>query len=153
MIIGTVESCFIFWRQWCTSALLMAITTVPIQRLFISANFWWLLALLKILFFWRQCCTSALLSVSTTAPKRLLFKNAIFWWFQALLIILLFSGGNVVLRRCWWLVHQDRKNVIQQCQIMMIFGHCLIFLLFSGVNVVLGASGGWYYSAETKVVH
>ena len=29
----------------------------------------------------------------------------------------------------------------------------LLNFLFSGVKVVLGASGGWYYSAEPKVVH
>ena len=29
----------------------------------------------------------------------------------------------------------------------------LLKFLFSGVKNVLGASGGWYYSAETKVVH
>ena len=84
-------------------------------------------------FFWRQCCTSALFSVSTTAPKRMLFRNANFWWFQALFNLFfcffgssivkscstmptfdafrhcwafLYSGGNVVLRRFWWLVLQ-----------------------------------------------
>ena len=230
MIIGTVESCFIFWRQCCTSALLSISTTAPKRFLFKNANFWWFQALfnLFVLFrkqycasaqlrgtivpkklfnnanvwcfsallsffvFRRQCCTSAFLMASTTARKQRLFISANSWsllallkmvffcggsvvlrhcWelvhqcrkecystlptfdnFSALLIILLFSGGNVVLGRCWWLVHQCRKNVIQQCHFWWILGTAYFFLL-SGVMVVLGASGGWYYSAETVVVH
>ena len=42
---------FVFRRQCCTSALLMASTTVPKQRLFITANFWCLLAQLKVVLF------------------------------------------------------------------------------------------------------
>ena len=143
---------FVFRRQCCTSALLMASTTVRKQRLFISASSWLLLALLKMVFF---CGGSVVLrhcwelvyqcrkDCYSTMPN---FDN-----FSALLNIFWFSGGNFVLRGCWWLLHQCRKNAIQQCQFLMIFGHCLIF--FSDVKVVLGASGGWYYSAETKVFH
>ena len=50
---------------------------------------------------------------------------------------LLFSGGNVVLRRCWWWVHQCRKNAIQQCQLLMIFGHCSIFFYFPASRLYL----------------
>ena len=50
--------------------------------------------------FWRPCCVSALLSVNTTAP----------WSLLALLKIVFFCGGSVVLRHCWELVHQCRKE-------------------------------------------
>ena len=229
MIIGTVESCFIFWRQWCTSALLRLSTTAPKRMLFNSANLicddfqhcltiffffgdrivlqhcWGYNSAKKncstvpifdafrhcwafFVFRW-QCCTSTLLMASTTVRKQRLFISANSWWLlaqlkmfffcggsvllrhcwelvhqcrkdcystmptfenlSALLINLIISGVNVVLRRCWCLVHQCQKNAIQQCQLLMIFGHCF----FSGVKVVLGASGGGYYNAETKVVH
>ena len=91
-------------------ALVVVGTTVPKQRLFINANFWWLLAQLKVVFFWRQWCTSALLMASTTLPIQKLFISANFWWLLALLKILLFFGGNVVLWHCWALVQQRRKE-------------------------------------------
>ena len=122
---------FEFRRQCCTSALLMASTTVRKQRLFISANSWSLLALLKMVFF---CGGSVLLGhcweLLHQCRKECYSTIPIFDNFSALLIILLFSGGNVVLRHCWWLVHLCRKNAIQHCQILMIFGHCLMFFIF-----------------------
>ena len=124
-------SFFVFRRQCCTSALLMASTTVPKQRLFISANSWSLWALLKMVFF---CGGSVVLrhcwELVHQCRKKCFSTMPTFDSFSALQIILLFSGGNVVLRRSWWLVHQCRKNAIQQCQLLMIFGHCLIFFIF-----------------------
>ena len=121
---------FVFRWQCCTSALLMASTTVRKQRLFISANSWCLVALLKIVFFRRQSCNSALLRVLHQCRKDCYSTMPTFNNFSALLIILLFAGGNVVLRRCWWLVHQCRKNAFQQCQLLMIFVHCFYFFYF-----------------------
>ena len=122
---------FVFGRQCYTSALLMASTTLRKQRLFISANFWWLLAQLKVVLFFgdngvlRHCWELVHQCWKECYSTMQIFEN-----FLALLKVFLFSDGNVVLRRCWWLVHQCRKNVIQQCQFLMIFGHCLIFFIF-----------------------
>ena len=98
---------FFLRRQWFFSALLMASTTVPIQRLFISANFWWLLALLKMVFFFggnvvlRHCW-----GLVQQRRKEFYSTMPTFDNFAALLNNFLFSGGNIVLRRCWWPVLQ-----------------------------------------------
>ena len=42
---------FYFPASWLYLALVVFGTTVPKQKLFISANFWWLVALLKMVFF------------------------------------------------------------------------------------------------------
>ena len=86
-------------------------------------RFWWLV---------HQCQKNAiqqcqLLMASTTVRKQRLFISANSWSLLALLKMVCFCGGSVVPRHCWELVHQCRKNAIQQCQFFMIFGHCLIF--------------------------
>ena len=115
-------------------ALVVVGTTVPKQRLFISANFWWLLAQLKV-FFWGQCCTSALLRVSLTAPKRMLFNSDNFWWFPALFNNLLFFRDGIVFQHCWG-VQYWQQNLFNSANFWC-FSALLSFLSFSGGNVVL----------------
>ena len=100
---------FFFRRQCCTSALLRVSTTAPKRMLFKNADFWWFQALFNHFFvFWKQYCASAQLR-GTIVPKKAVQQCQGLMLF-GLVELFLFSGGNVVLRRCWWLVHQCRKN-------------------------------------------
>ena len=81
------------------SALLIAGTTVPKQRFFISVKVWWLVALLKIVFFRRQCCNSALLRVLHQCRKECYSTMPIFnnfsacWSFYYLQAAMLYFGA------------------------------------------------------------
>ena len=168
---------FIFFlrRQRFFTALLMASNTVPIQRLFISANFWWFLALLKVLLFFggnvvfRHCwalvqqrrkescskrptfddfkhclfffvfrmqfCASAQLR-GTIVPKKSV-QQCQFLMLFGTVELFLFSGGNVILRRFWWLVLQCRNKGCSLVPIFDDYWHSWKFFFLFGGNFVL----------------
>ena len=199
MLIGTAQF-FLFPASKLYLALVVVGTTVPKQKLFISANFWWLLAQLKnVLFFggnvvlrhcwglvqqrrkkscstvptfdgFRHCLTIiffsetvlcfstveesslylALVVVGTTVPKQRLFISANFWRLLAQLKVVLFFGGNVVLRPCWALVQQRRKECCSKMPSFDNFKHCLTFFCFSEAVLCFSTVEG-YNSAKKTV--
>ena len=74
---------------------------------------------------------------STTVRKQSLLISANSWSLLALLKMVFFCGGSVVLRHCWELVNQCRKECYSTIPTFDNFSALLIILLFSGGNVVL----------------
>ena len=134
---GTAEYFLIFRWQCCTSALLMASTSVPktcYSTMPIFDDFW---ALLKF-FFPASRLHLALVVVGTTVPKQRLFISANFWWLLAQLKIVLFFGDNGVLRRCWWLLLQCRYKGCSLVPIFDDYWHCWKFFYFLAAMLNFG---------------
>ena len=121
---------FIFFlrRQRFFTALLMASNTVPIQRLFISANFWWFLALLKVLLFFggnvvfRHCWALVQQRRKECCSKRPTF------WFQVLFIFFCFSEAVL----CFSTIegYNSAKKICSTVPIFDAFRHCWAFFVF-----------------------
>ena len=125
----------------------MASTTVPkkcYSTMPIFDDFW---ALLNFFYFPASRLHLALVVVATTVPKQRLFISANFWLLLALLKILLFFGGNVVLRHCWALVQQRRKECCSKMPTFDDFKHCLTFFCFSEAVLCFSTVEG-YNSAK-----
>ena len=97
-------------------------------------DFW---ALLNFFYFPASRLYLALVVVGTTVPKQRLFISANSWWLLALLEMVFFCEGSVVLRHCWELVHQCRKDCYSTMPTFDNFLALLNIFLFSGGNFVL----------------
>ena len=140
--LGTADHFIIFRRQCCTSALLMVSTSVP-KKCYLTMptfdDFW---ALLIFFYFPASRLYLALVVIGTTVPKQRLFISATFWWLLAQLKVVLFFGGNVVLRHCWGLVQQHRKECCSTVPTFDDFRHCWSFYYFQAAMLYFGAVDG-----------
>ena len=109
-------------------------------------DFW---ALLNFFYFPASRLYLALVVVGTLDSKQRLFISANFWWLLAQFKVVLFFGGNVVLRHCWGLVQQRRKECCSTVPTFDDFRHCLTIFFFSETVLCFSTVEGYNSAKKT----